>query len=133
MAKRGLAVTRTRAYLGWGALALAVFAGLLGGAHSAGATTPRQALAAQVPAQLRAAGRSLGAWIAEADGEQLFSLRPQVKRTPASVQKLLTTSTALARYGERERIRTVLLAEGVLGDDGTLEGDLYIQGFGDPS
>jgi D-alanyl-D-alanine carboxypeptidase/D-alanyl-D-alanine-endopeptidase (penicillin-binding protein 4) len=119
-------------YPQWGAFVLVLFAGLLGGTPSAGATTP-QALAGKVLAELRSAGGTSGAWIAEADGEQLFSLRPQVKRTPASVQKLLTTSTALARYGERDRIRTVLLADGVLGDDGTLEGDLYIQGFGDPS
>jgi D-alanyl-D-alanine carboxypeptidase/D-alanyl-D-alanine-endopeptidase (penicillin-binding protein 4) len=111
---------------------LVVVAGLLD-PPKAIAITPEQRLAARALAELRSAGGSSGAWIAEAEGKQLFSLRPEVRRTPASVQKLLTTSTALARFGERDRIRTVVLADGVLGEDGTLEGDLYLQGLGDPS
>jgi D-alanyl-D-alanine carboxypeptidase/D-alanyl-D-alanine-endopeptidase (penicillin-binding protein 4) len=125
-------LTGRRGAVGLLFLSLAL-AGLLGSVPAAQAIAPQEGLARKVLAELRSAGGGSGAWIAEADGKQLFSLLPEVKRTPASLQKLLTTSTALARFGERDRLRTVVRADGVLADDGTLDGDLYIQGFGDPS
>jgi D-alanyl-D-alanine carboxypeptidase/D-alanyl-D-alanine-endopeptidase (penicillin-binding protein 4) len=109
-------------------------ASLLGLPGAAQGASPEQALGARIAAELRAAGGNSGAWVADVDsGRPLFSLRADVRRTPASVQKLLTSSTALGRLGSDARMKTVVRTTGELGVDGVLDGDLYIQGFGDPS
>jgi D-alanyl-D-alanine carboxypeptidase/D-alanyl-D-alanine-endopeptidase (penicillin-binding protein 4) len=66
-------------------------------------------------------------------GTRLFAMRAGAPRTPASVQKLLTTSTTLGRVDPNERIPTVALSDEPVDEDGILEGDLYVKGFGDPS
>jgi D-alanyl-D-alanine carboxypeptidase/D-alanyl-D-alanine-endopeptidase (penicillin-binding protein 4) len=91
-------------------------------------------LARAIGAQMRAAGGGSGAWVADAGtGKTIFELYPGAKRTPASVQKLLTTATALERFGNDERLETIVRSTGELDEDGVLEGNLYLQGFGDPS
>jgi D-alanyl-D-alanine carboxypeptidase/D-alanyl-D-alanine-endopeptidase (penicillin-binding protein 4) len=101
---------------------------------TAGARSAQQALAPTLGAQMRAAGGASGAWVADgADGKSLYSLNAEVRRTPASVQKLLTTSTALDRLGDSEHLETLVRHDGTLDEDGILDGNLYLQGFGDPS
>jgi serine-type D-Ala-D-Ala carboxypeptidase/endopeptidase (penicillin-binding protein 4) len=113
---------------------LTALVGLLGLPGAAEAATPEQLLTARVAAEMRATGGSSGTWVADVEsGRPLFSLRADVRRTPASLEKLLTSSTALGRLGEDARLKTVVRTTGELGVDGVLDGDLYIQGFGDPS
>ena len=112
--------------------ALLVFAALAGWPAPAAAAS-RQSLATKLAAYMQAAGGNSGAWVSDTDtGERLFAWDAGTRRTPASVEKLLTTSTALDRLGESSRLETVVFADGEL-IDGTLTGDLYIKGFGDPS
>jgi serine-type D-Ala-D-Ala carboxypeptidase/endopeptidase (penicillin-binding protein 4) len=107
---------------------------LLGGASTAQASLAEQRLERAVGAQVRSAGGSSGAWVADLDtGEELFSHYPDRRRTPASVQKLFTTATVLARLGPQARLETAVSTNGALDPEGTLEGRLYIRGFGDPS
>jgi len=51
---------------------------------------------------------------------------------PASVMKLLTTTTALEVWGEHYRIPTELRYSGTI-RQGVLYGNLYIKGYGDPT
>lgn len=53
-------------------------------------------------------------------------------RTPASTQKLITTYIALHTLGEHHRWATYVQPKGVI-INGTLHGDLVIQGNGDPA
>ena len=53
-------------------------------------------------------------------------------QTPASVLKTVATATALEILGEDYRYPTTLEYDGIL-ENGTLEGNLYIKGSGDPS
>jgi D-alanyl-D-alanine carboxypeptidase/D-alanyl-D-alanine-endopeptidase (penicillin-binding protein 4) len=107
---------------------------LLVGATTADASVAEQRLERAVGAQVRAAGGASGAWVADLDtGVELFSHYPDRKRTPASVQKLFTTATVLARLGPQVRLETAVSTNGVLDAEGTLVGRLYIRGFGDPS
>jgi D-alanyl-D-alanine carboxypeptidase/D-alanyl-D-alanine-endopeptidase (penicillin-binding protein 4) len=93
-----------------------------------------QWLAGRIRAQMAAAGGSSGAWVADAStGDPVFVLRPDIRRTPASVEKLLTTGAALELLGPDTRLETVVRSDGVLGEDGVLAGNLYLQGAGDPS
>src|SRR5688500_9168703 len=59
---------------------------MLAAATPAAALTSEQALGRKVLAELRSAGGSSGAWVADAEGRPLVSLRPEARRTPASVQ-----------------------------------------------
>ncbi len=52
---------------------------------------------------------------------------------PASTTKLLTTETALNLLGENYRWITQLEYAGTVDENGTLNGNLYVVGSGDPS
>ncbi len=64
--------------------------------------------------------------------ETLYSHRAEVKRIPASNMKLLTTAAALTYLGPDYTFPTDVYTGGVLAG-GTLKGDLYLKGYGDPS
>jgi D-alanyl-D-alanine carboxypeptidase/D-alanyl-D-alanine-endopeptidase (penicillin-binding protein 4) len=55
-----------------------------------------------------------------------------VPMNPASTMKLVTTLVALDLLGPAYRWKTEAYAAGTLRDDGVLEGDLYLKGYGDP-
>jgi D-alanyl-D-alanine carboxypeptidase/D-alanyl-D-alanine-endopeptidase (penicillin-binding protein 4) len=52
---------------------------------------------------------------------------------PASTTKLLTTDTAFGLVGKKFKWKTQLEYKGEIAEDGTLAGNLYIIGSGDPS
>jgi serine-type D-Ala-D-Ala carboxypeptidase/endopeptidase (penicillin-binding protein 4) len=52
---------------------------------------------------------------------------------PASVQKLVTTSTAIMMLGNDHQYETLLQHDGTVDRRGVLRGNLYIKGSGDPS
>jgi serine-type D-Ala-D-Ala carboxypeptidase/endopeptidase (penicillin-binding protein 4) len=125
-----LKAVRRTARLSLGLVALALAAAW----PSAQAAAGDEALAGRISAQMAAAGGSSGAWVADAStGEPLFASRPDVRRTPASVEKLLTTGAALDLLGPEGRLETVVRSDGLPDVDGILAGNLYLQGFGDPS
>ncbi len=66
------------------------------------------------------------------DGEVLYSTQANRLFTPASVAKLATTATALRLLGPETRFKTELLAESEAAS-GTLPGDLWLKGYGDPT
>jgi serine-type D-Ala-D-Ala carboxypeptidase/endopeptidase (penicillin-binding protein 4) len=108
------------------ALALLGFAGTT---EASGASLDRS-----IAAQMHAVGGLSGAWVADAEsGKPLFRWLDERKRTPASIQKLLTTTTALERLGKDEHIKTLVRADSEVDAEGVVEGNLYLQGFGDPS
>ncbi len=64
----------------------------------------------------------------------VYQLRPDVLRLPASNEKLVTSSTALAAWTASFRFSTQLFidAPGPTAD-GVVDGDVYLRGFGDPT
>lgn len=107
-------------------------AGLL--APGAAAAADRERTRAGLARQMASAGAGSSALVVDLDsGEELYARRPDVRRTPASVEKLYTTSAALLRLGGAERLSTQVLAAAPVGPDGTLAGDLYLKGAGDPA
>ncbi len=83
------------------------------------------------PALAHAADWSLV--VLDADGRTLFADRADRALTPASTLKLIVASTALARLGPDYRFPTILAARDPIGASGTLGGDLWLEGSGDPS
>ncbi len=63
----------------------------------------------------------------------LLEVNPDKAFLPASVLKVITTSTALEKLGPDFRYRTGVYADGELQSDGTIGGDLIVVGRGDPN
>ena len=66
------------------------------------------------------------------EGKTVYSYDTDRLQSPASVLKSVATATALEILGEDSRYPTTLEYDGIL-ENGTLEGNLYIKGSGDPS
>ncbi len=91
-------------------------------------------LRAALSTTLRRAGPSTGAAVYDLTaGAELFTLRDEVKRAPASVEKLFTTVALLSKLRDGTRLRTTVLGAGHLGPGGVWHGNLYLRGGGDPT
>lgn len=66
------------------------------------------------------------------EGRTVYSYDTDRLQSPASVLKTVATATALEILGEDYRYPTTLEYDGIQ-ENGTLEGNLYIKGSGDPS
>lgn len=67
------------------------------------------------------------------DGRTLYERNADLALLPASNMKLFTATTALIKLGTDFRYKTTLLYTGKIDKNGTLNGDLYLRGSGDPS
>ncbi|MDD4149315.1 MAG: D-alanyl-D-alanine carboxypeptidase/D-alanyl-D-alanine-endopeptidase [Bacteroidales bacterium] len=65
-------------------------------------------------------------------GKIVFNYNSNVSLVPASVFKILPTSIALELFGPEHKFKTELAYSGSIASDGTLNGNLYIIGYGDP-
>lgn len=77
-------------------------------------------------------GTLLGVTVRAADGKTVAAYNQDVRMVPASNAKLITTGCALHAFGADYRFETGLGYVGAI-EDGTLKGDLYILGGGDPT
>jgi D-alanyl-D-alanine carboxypeptidase/D-alanyl-D-alanine-endopeptidase (penicillin-binding protein 4) len=66
-------------------------------------------------------------------GDTLYSQNADLMMQPASTMKMFTSAMALDEFGPDHTFRTPALYDGQLGADGTLNGNLYLKGVGDPS
>ncbi len=78
-------------------------------------------------------GSSWAAVAAHTQGEMLFSVQPDLRLAPASTLKLLTSAAALETFGPDHRFETRIYQEGIIDENGTLNGHLYIRGGADPT
>jgi len=103
-------------------------------APAAAADRLRQEIRAAL-ADPRLAGARVGVHVcALGTGRVLFSHNAMRDFIPASNQKILVAATALRELGRDYQFRTILWAKGRVNTaDGVLEGDLVIQGGGDPT
>ncbi|MBV8197420.1 MAG: D-alanyl-D-alanine carboxypeptidase/D-alanyl-D-alanine-endopeptidase [Candidatus Eremiobacteraeota bacterium] len=84
-----------------------------------------------VPALAGATGWSFA--VVDADGRTLYDDRAQRAVAPASTQKLIVAAAALDALGAGYRYHTMLAARDGIGPAGTIPGDLWLIGSGDPS
>jgi D-alanyl-D-alanine carboxypeptidase/D-alanyl-D-alanine-endopeptidase (penicillin-binding protein 4) len=91
------------------------------------------ALRAAMNKALRAAGPESGALVFDlGSGKQLYGVRANVGRPPASVEKLYTTVALMRILGPNARLHTTVLGTGRL-VRGVWHGNLYLRGGGDPT
>jgi len=91
------------------------------------------ALRSALDRRFRSAGPASGAVVYDlSDHRQLYALYPEVKRPPASLEKLFTTVALMRVLGPDARLHTDVLGTGRLAR-GIWHGDLYLRGGGDPT
>jgi serine-type D-Ala-D-Ala carboxypeptidase/endopeptidase (penicillin-binding protein 4) len=66
-------------------------------------------------------------------GDTLFAQNADAMMQPASTMKMYTSAVALDKFGPDFTFHTPVLRDGNIGQDGTLAGNLYLRGVGDPS
>jgi len=71
--------------------------------------------------------------VIDAAGRVIYARDDDRAVTPASVQKLIVADAALRVLGPHYRFHTVFAAQRAPSSDGTLEGNLWLVGSGDPS
>ena len=115
--------------------ALILLAALLAAVFAVTATAVAQSPCPAMKARLlRGGGAASGLLVVDAESGQVLCARSAHTQRPlASNMKLFTTSTALSRLGPGYRIPTRVFASGELSAGGTLQGDLYLEGGGDPT
>jgi D-alanyl-D-alanine carboxypeptidase/D-alanyl-D-alanine-endopeptidase (penicillin-binding protein 4) len=83
---------------------------------------------------VRGGGGASGLFVIDGQTGKPVCARAAGKPRPlASNMKLFTTSTALARLGSENRIKTSVVADGPVDRHGVLHGSLYLVGGGDPA
>jgi len=63
----------------------------------------------------------------------VFALNDSMELTPASTMKAINTAAALSLLGKDYTFKTYLFYSGKIDSDGTLRGNIYIKGGGDPT
>jgi D-alanyl-D-alanine carboxypeptidase/D-alanyl-D-alanine-endopeptidase (penicillin-binding protein 4) len=66
-------------------------------------------------------------------GDTLYAENVGEEMLPASTMKLFTSAIAFDRFGPNYQFSTDALRDGAVGSDGTLTGNIYIRGDGDPA
>ena len=62
----------------------------------------------------------------------LYEYKPESKMIPASITKVITSAVALHYLGAGYEFRTVMYTDDNNLDDGIINGNLYVKGYGDP-
>ena len=113
---------------------LLALAATLAGAAPAAAIS-ESGLKSVISREMRTAPAASGAYVRDMNtGAELYALRENAVRIPASVEKLFTTSSALLRLGPSATLttRAVAAPDAVVEPGGTLRGNLVLVGGGDP-
>jgi D-alanyl-D-alanine carboxypeptidase/D-alanyl-D-alanine-endopeptidase (penicillin-binding protein 4) len=63
----------------------------------------------------------------------VYQLRPDTLRLPASNEKLVTSSTALALWSATHRFSTQVFVDAAPDAEGVVRGNVYLRGLGDPT
>lgn len=62
----------------------------------------------------------------------LYELNPDEPMIPASITKLITSAAAFSKLGSNYKIETKIFTDDTNINDGVINGNLYLKGYGDP-
>ena len=99
---------------------------------AAAQTTLQQRLTNDIKRASALKGAGVAVAVKDAKGKTVVAINADQRMVPASNIKLITTGSALHKLGQNYKFKTALGYTGNI-EDGTLEGDLYIIGGGDPT
>ena len=82
---------------------------------------------------LKNAGIKVSCKVVHADFNKLmYELDPEIGMIPASITKIVVGVTAYAKLGANYQIPTIIYTDDNNIKDGSVDGNLYIKGYGDP-
>ncbi len=82
---------------------------------------------------LKSAGIKVSCKVVHADfNKVLYELDPEMGMIPASITKIVVGVTAYAKLGANYQIPTIIYTDDNNIKDGSIDGNLYIKGYGDP-
>lgn len=64
--------------------------------------------------------------------DEIYSYNPDAKMVPASITKVITSAAALMKLGKDYFFKTAIYTDDINIEDGIINGNIYIKGFGDP-
>jgi D-alanyl-D-alanine carboxypeptidase/D-alanyl-D-alanine-endopeptidase (penicillin-binding protein 4) len=64
--------------------------------------------------------------------DMLYEYKPDIKMIPASITKVITSTTAIYVLGSGYQFKTVIYTDDNDLSDGVINGNVYFKGFGDP-
>src|SRR4051794_29501098 len=100
---------------------------------SAAGAIGEQQLSKILTRQMDHAGPFSGVYVEDVgSGVPVYSKNATEPLVPASVEKLWSTAAVLSYYRDDERLLTSVLKDRPIAIDGTLHGNLYLRGSGDP-
>ncbi len=95
---------------------------------------PQQTLDASLSQSMANVGGASSAYVVDLTAHKvLYSSYAGVRRLPASVEKIYTTSTALLRFGPNATLTTSVSGYGSMDAKGVWHGTIYLRGGGDPT
>jgi D-alanyl-D-alanine carboxypeptidase/D-alanyl-D-alanine-endopeptidase (penicillin-binding protein 4) len=94
----------------------------------------QQSLDRSLTTSMRNVGGASSGYVVDLTAHRvLYSLNAGVRRLPASVEKIYTTSTALLRFGPNASLTTSIYGFGKKDTHGVWHGTIYLRGGGDPT
>ncbi|NOS86734.1 MAG: D-alanyl-D-alanine carboxypeptidase/D-alanyl-D-alanine-endopeptidase [Ignavibacteria bacterium] len=82
---------------------------------------------------LKNAGIKVSCKVMHADfNKVMYELDPELGMIPASITKIVVGATAYAKLGANYQIPTIIYTDDNNIKDGSIDGNLYIKGYGDP-
>lgn len=82
---------------------------------------------------VRSAGITVSAKVIHADyNKVLYEYKPGEEMIPASITKLVTAACSFTKLGQSYNISTVVYTDDNNINDGVINGNLYLKGYGDP-
>jgi serine-type D-Ala-D-Ala carboxypeptidase/endopeptidase (penicillin-binding protein 4) len=86
-----------------------------------------------ITSPVSSSGITISAKVLHADfNKTLYEYQPEIKVIPASITKLVTTACAYTKLGQSYNFQTVIYTDDNNINDGIVNGNLYIKGYGDP-
>jgi D-alanyl-D-alanine carboxypeptidase/D-alanyl-D-alanine-endopeptidase (penicillin-binding protein 4) len=82
---------------------------------------------------IKSQGIKISAKVIHADyGKILYELDPEITIIPASLVKIIVSACAFSKLGASYQIPTIVYTDDPDVNDGAINGNLYIKGYGDP-
>jgi D-alanyl-D-alanine carboxypeptidase/D-alanyl-D-alanine-endopeptidase (penicillin-binding protein 4) len=70
--------------------------------------------------------------VSTSQNDILYQYKPDIKMIPASITKVVTSTTAIYVLGSGYQFKTGIYTDDTRTGDGIIRGNVYIKGFGDP-
>ncbi len=114
-------------------IVLFLFQGVVFGQFSESKIQELQQRLDSIVSSVASSGITISSKVVHADyNKTLYEYKPEIKVIPASITKLITSACAYSKLGQSYNFETVIYTDDNNINDGVINGNLYLKGYGDP-